>query len=349
MEEAGAILETGGVAAIELAASALVKHTRCPNCGAALSGKFCSVCGQSSDTHRRSVKHLLTDLFKDIASFDSRILRTAYALLAKPGELALAFHEGRTQRYVPPVRLYLFVSLIFFLALEISHVAIVQFVMLKAVPEGIFAAATERSGAEGSSQHGSGQVNFGINVAFLQREGSLRSKLDPKALQQLQARVERVVAAKKDNKGGLFTKALMATSVKLAADPAALNGALTAWIPRVMIFQLPVFALILTAVYWRQRKTLFFVDHLVFSLSFHSFAFVALLGAAAAAQFVADNVALIALLVVLSAYLLIAMKRFYAQSWLWIGLKWAAAWPAYFCLCVLPSFGLVVAAAVLWG
>jgi len=65
-------------------------------------------------------------LFKDIASFDSRILRTAIALFAQPGELSLAFHEGRTQRYVPAVRLYLFISLIFFLFLSITSTAILQ-------------------------------------------------------------------------------------------------------------------------------------------------------------------------------------------------------------------------------
>lgn len=353
MDDAGAIVETGGAAVAGPAASAMARKAECTNCGAPLTGRFCAACGQLADSHRRSAGHLFRDFIKDVASFDSRILRASFALLFRPGELALAFREGRVQRYVPPVRLYLFVSLIFFLALEISHVAIIQFVMLKATPEGIFSAATERGGAGATPQHGSGQVNFSTNVAFLQREGSLHSKLDPKALQQLQAHVERILTNTKgnakDDKGSLFTRALMATSVKLAADPAALNGALTAWIPRVMVLLLPVFALVLAAFYWRQRQTLFFVDHLVFSLSFHSFAFAALLGAAAAAQFVADDVALIALLVLLSAYLLVAMKRFYGQSWLLTGLKWVSAWPVYFCLCVLPAFGLVIAAAVFWG
>ena len=65
-------------------------------------------------------------MIKDIASFDSRILRTARALFLEPGELALAFREGRTQRYVPAIRLYLFVSLIFFLILSATGIAILQ-------------------------------------------------------------------------------------------------------------------------------------------------------------------------------------------------------------------------------
>src|ERR1700691_5252281 len=99
MSDLEAILETGGAAAVEIAASALAERghvaSKCPNCAAPVIGPYCAVCGQERDTHRRSVWHLLGDLFEDIVSFDSRILRTAVALIAEPGELAIAFREGR--------------------------------------------------------------------------------------------------------------------------------------------------------------------------------------------------------------------------------------------------------------
>ena len=91
------------------------------------------MCGQPHDVHRRSVRRLLKDFFQDIASFDSRILRTARALLFQPGELARAYHDGRTQPYVPAVRLYLFVTLLFFLVLSASGIALMQF-ELRATP-----------------------------------------------------------------------------------------------------------------------------------------------------------------------------------------------------------------------
>ena len=72
---------------------------------------------RSRDMHRRSVCSLVHDFIEDIVSFDSRILRTARALLFQPGELPRAFREGRTRRYVPAMRLYFFVSLIFFVIL----------------------------------------------------------------------------------------------------------------------------------------------------------------------------------------------------------------------------------------
>src|ERR1700679_875625 len=141
MDGLEAISETAGAAAVEMAVAAIVERggkvlpcTNCaapligPYCAAALVGPYCAACGQPIETHRRSVFVLLHDFVKDVASFDSRILRTARALLFKPGELALAFRKGRTQPYVPAVRLYLFMSLAFFVILGVTHIAIVQFV-----------------------------------------------------------------------------------------------------------------------------------------------------------------------------------------------------------------------------
>ena len=358
MEEVGAILVTGGAAAAELAASALVKHTHCANCGAGLQGHFCSVCGQSSDSHRRSVGHLLGDFFKDIASFDSRILRTAYALVARPGELALAFHEGRTQRYVPPVRLYLFVSLLFFVCLSLTGLALMQFVMksapAKIVSENGHTYITTIGGGRAevpSAKYNDGKKHYTIasEVVLFQREGVRRPQIDPDAMQRLTSDLEVKAAKARNNDASFVTKTVLGTMLKLAKDPAALNGALTAWMPRALFLLLPLFALILAAFYWRQRKNLFFVDHLVFSLGFHTFGWVLLLVAAALAQLIADDMALLIMSFVAALYLLLAMKRFYAQSWLWTGLKWAGVLAIYVNLCVLPAFAGVIVAAVLWG
>ncbi len=130
MSDFDGLLELGTIAAVEVAASELAARGEatktCPNCGTKMIGPYCAVCGQERDTHRRSVYALVRDLVVDIVSFDSRVLRTARALVVQPGELARAFREGRTRRYVPAVRLYLFVSLIFFLMLSFTGLAILQ-------------------------------------------------------------------------------------------------------------------------------------------------------------------------------------------------------------------------------
>ncbi len=51
----------------------------------------------------------------DLSDLDSRIWRTLLALLLKPGKLTNEFIAGRRTFYLPPFRLYLVLSLIFFL------------------------------------------------------------------------------------------------------------------------------------------------------------------------------------------------------------------------------------------
>src|SRR5437764_106970 len=130
MSDMEAILETGAALGLEYAATHLAQQgippASCANCGAPLVGPYCAMCGQEPDMHRRTVAGLAHDLISDIASLDSRILRTAKALLFRPGELPLAFHEGRTRRYVPALRLYFFVTLVFFLILGGFNIAIMQ-------------------------------------------------------------------------------------------------------------------------------------------------------------------------------------------------------------------------------
>ena len=96
----------------------------------------------------------------------------------------------------------------------------------------------------------------------------------------------------------------------LASDPAALNGPLTTWIPRVLFLLLPLYALLLALFYVRQRKKFYLVDHFVFSLNFHTFAFALLTIAVFAAQvFDADLVAWFTSLGLLAVYGFIALKR----------------------------------------
>ena len=356
MEEA--ILETGAAAAAELAVSALSRSGRCANCGTELADRFCAHCGQAANDHRRSVRHLVNDFVKDIASFDSRILRTIIALVWRPGELALAFREGRTQRYVPPVRLYLFTSLLFFLTLSISGVALMQFVIV-ATPSKVISLKghTYLIGPDGermevsAAKYADGKQHYSFNteMVLFQREGSVHANISPDAMQRLTDRLEKQTAKARDANANFITKTVMATLLKLSKDPAALNGALTAWIPRALFLLLPLFALIIAAFYWRQHKTLFFVDHLVFSLGFHTFAFALLIAAAALAQLIAGDLALNLALLVLAAYLLLAMKRFYQQNWAWTVAKWASVLLLYVSFCVLPALAGVIVASVMWG
>lgn len=381
MEELGALIETGGVAAVELAASAIAekggKAPACPSCGKPMIGPFCAICGQPRDTHRRSLKTLVHDFVKDIASFDSRILRTARALLLKPGELPNAFRDGRTQPYVPPVRLYLFVTLLFFLFLSASGIALIQLRMeltsytlthdaagsvfmvkdgkriplagLKADAKGKIAVTNP----EAAQDHDfAGKIADGTTVEntittparFFQR-----AQLEPP---QVSPDVKKAIEdIKKEGLGNTKDRGWVSTHVyqalkKLETNPGALNGPLTEWIPRILFVLLPLFAALLALFYRGQRKDFLYVDHLVFSLTLHSFAFVLLIAAAAVAQVASGGWIALATWAVMSLYFFLSLKHFYAQSWLKTTLKFAGVSFVYATFFLAPAliFALVISA-----
>lgn len=389
MDGLEAISETAGAAAVEMAVAAIVERggrvLPCTNCAAPMIGPFCAACGQPIETHRRSVFVLLHDFVKDIASFDSRILRTARALLFKPGELPLAFREGRTQPYVPAVRLYLFVSLIFFVILGVTHIAIVQFVpearleKLETIkgepylvtqgqrPQKIVTINGQRylvtpgdddpeDRSRAPAWLGDGKPHYSINVnhmIFFARQGAYHANVPDAAITDIESKIARETGGKravaKSPQIASFNATLRRTVEGLAKDPAALNGALTAWIPRALFFLLPAFALLLACFYWWQRKKFYFVDHLVFSLSYHTFAFAFLLIAAGLAQVMSGYVVATITALVLSVYLLIAMKRFYGQGWFWTSTKWFTIEFLYATSFIFPALITILVMAVLYG
>lgn len=90
----------------------------CENCHANVSGSFCGQCGQSVESTLKYFWNVVLHLLDDIFSFDSRASRTLWPLLFKPAFLTNEYIQGRRIHYVPPLRLYLFVSIIFFISLK---------------------------------------------------------------------------------------------------------------------------------------------------------------------------------------------------------------------------------------
>ena len=94
----------------------------CANCGTPLAGEYCNHCGQRHEPHVHSVGHFASEAFESITHADSRLWRTLWFLLAKPGRLTSEFFAGRRVSYLPPFRLYLVISVIFFLVAGLPDV-----------------------------------------------------------------------------------------------------------------------------------------------------------------------------------------------------------------------------------
>jgi hypothetical protein len=374
--------DPAAVSAVQHAATALARDGisvgTCPNCGVPLIGDYCAVCGQEKNIHRRSVAGILHDFFEDMLNFDSRIVRTIIALLVEPGEIAIAFREGRTRRYVPALRLYFFVTLIFFLLLSATNLALIQ-LELTATPAKTLVDAKGKvyyvnpaydandpstkqfkqyipvkNGKDGKPEK---HYMFGSKFYFFSPIGKYHTALtkderarldnlkndldiDVVTIQKPKTAAEKKKAeAEKKKVAGWVERNIFDGLKRIANDPTALNGPMTVWIPRALFLLMPLYALLLAAFYWRQRKNYYFVDHLIFSLTVHTFTFVALIGAAALAQILSGGTVAWILFFAIGLYIFIGMKRFYAQGWPITTAKFAAVSFIYTCFFLLPALG----------
>ncbi len=93
-------------------------NKNCENCHTEVTGPFCAQCGQEVESTLKYFWTVILHLLDDIFSFDSRASRTLVPLLFRPGFLTQQYFAGHRVHYVPPLRLYLFISIIFFLSLK---------------------------------------------------------------------------------------------------------------------------------------------------------------------------------------------------------------------------------------
>jgi hypothetical protein len=88
-------------------------HGICLNCGTALVGHYCHVCGQSEHVHRTlgSIGH---DLLHGVFHFEGKIWRTMPMLVLHPGSLTRRYIAGERARFVSPLALFLFIVFLMF-------------------------------------------------------------------------------------------------------------------------------------------------------------------------------------------------------------------------------------------
>ena len=97
-----------------------VSTENCLNCGEVLTGQHCSHCGQRAKVRVLSLWGLLRDVLGDALNWDSRLWRTLRPLAFSPGVLTQEFLRGRRARYTPPFRMYLILSVAFFLSTSLG-------------------------------------------------------------------------------------------------------------------------------------------------------------------------------------------------------------------------------------
>jgi hypothetical protein len=97
------------------------RATRCTNCGTAISGKYCSACGQRVEYHVDSLWDLLGEAAEVLTHADSRLWRSLGLLMFRPGALTQHYLAGHRASYLPAFRLYIVFSVLFFLMFSVTR------------------------------------------------------------------------------------------------------------------------------------------------------------------------------------------------------------------------------------
>jgi hypothetical protein len=260
---AGPVSGAGAAAAANAAAAkgATAATARCDNCGAAVTDRYCAACGQRLEPPLHSLWHFAQAATEDLTHADSRLWRTLGALLFRPGYLTREFLAGRRARYLPPVRLYLVISVVFFLWASTTHeVRVLQIsepdhgptkTVLTPLDEDTFGKALPGESAE---QHAERVCSSGVNY-----DGPWRERVQPAAHR---ACVRLVL-----DKGRSLPEAFMHN------------------VPRALFIFLPLLAGVMTLMYWRPRH--YYVEHLLLFVHNHAFVFLLLLLAGLASALLA--------------------------------------------------------------
>src|SRR5688500_5684468 len=103
-----------------LATEPVAPTRACQNCGEPLLGDHCYACGQPVKGLVRHFSSIIGDFFDSVFNIDARVFRTIGPLFARPGYLSNEYFAGHRVRYVSPVRLFFFLSIITFFVAQFA-------------------------------------------------------------------------------------------------------------------------------------------------------------------------------------------------------------------------------------
>jgi hypothetical protein len=272
------------------------KENDCANCGAELQGKFCHTCGQENLELHENFGHMMNHAISDYFHFDHQFFHTLKPLLFKPGKLTTEYMAGRRVQYLHPVKMYIFISLIYFLLLfksgfepiqtdedsgkkpskketaarkkekldeVLKNPDVPQFAK-KAIVDAnrIDTAAGAEKGKEGENTESTRGTPAGWPGASRDATYAIyltnQQKLPANERDNFFERIYNKKAFYYQQKYGERAKEVYFEEIKHN-------------IPKMMFLLLPLCALIFKIAFWKNKK--FYVEHLIFTFHLHCFIF----------------------------------------------------------------------------
>jgi hypothetical protein len=316
--------------------------TQCLNCGSSLRGQYCGSCGQRARNRLISLWELVSDAFGDLLEIDSRLWRTLIPLLRRPGLLTSDYLQGRRARYMPPFRMYLVLSLLFFVVAffdpreeftllfepppeataeeTAAELAKKQEVLDELIEEGIIS-SDDPAGAAALDERGL-HLNFGEDGG----EVTSDCDVDESDLEDLPDWLARRLTAERLQR--ICERAQI-------DDGRALLDKLLDNVPAALIVLLPLMAFVLKALYPLSKR--YYVEHLLFFVHFHAFFFLILtlqvlfmrLATLLHVPEPVNVLTIIAASIYIPVYLFVAMRRVYSQGRFITSLKYIVLLVAY--------------------
>ncbi|MEO3879684.1 DUF3667 domain-containing protein [Rheinheimera fenheensis] len=300
---------------------------QCDNCFTILQGDFCHQCGQEKKSYIRNVSGVVTEFFGEFSNWDTRVWRTLLPLWFRPGYLSRRYVDGHRVPYVPPLRLYLFTSIIAFLLLA------------KLLPDN--GANINNANEELPS------VVSGEPVSPEQFKQELFSQMQTEAKEQGMA-----LPLLSTETNSEFERKI----AQLSANPKQAINKFFSLAPQMMLLLLPLFALLLKLVYVRSGR--YYMEHLIVALHSHSFILqfsvlylaLELLAQSVSLAWLSQSVKWLAngVLLWMPVYLMLCQKYYYRQSWGKTLIKFWLVSSVYNLMALTALVGLIIL-SVLWA
>jgi len=348
-----------------LAPRKLANSAQCLNCGTELKGPFCYYCGQPDKNLMRFFPALLRDLLEDAFDLDSRFMRTLRPLLFHPGKLTRDYLDGRRFRYVAPMRLYIFSSMLFFiLAGTLAGEAIDVLGKSDGKPGGlhlVFGDDKEES-ARASTATGSGaDIPNGPDKAEADKKKDDDDTIIIDGTPWNKETNPVIVPGLPQFINDWINKKIEESPQKgrdIEANPSLIVDKLLDVLPIAVFVMLPLVALLFK--FWYLFAGKYYAEHLIHALHNHAFLYLifilTLLTDSVAtlldptesgqASVIASRIT-ITLLCWIPLYLLISLKTVYRQGWVMTFLKFSVIGVSYVILLGLVSGAAAVAGFVL--
>ncbi len=306
------------------------KEGHCANCNTELQGAVCHHCGQLADEFHRPVRGLLGEIIEGLFALDGRVARTIPNLLLRPGRITRAYLKGQRARFMPPFRLYIVASLIFFLLVPLVANSVTgpdPQVVRGAIEEaGNIEAQIDRAEASGeftpeqAAEARQAYEESGLATLFGTRDegaaeppASDAEPVDPTSdgVVPDEAVPDRSSSASIPDQ----TPDWLGERInRVAEDPAAWLERAQSWVPRIMFVMVPVYALLLSLTYaW--RRGFFLYDHLIVSVHFHAALFLSMAVFYLLANFMSGPLMFLAGLIYSNAYLYRLHRVVYERGW----------------------------------